>query len=131
MENRSVEVPGFVCSSSEVREREHGICFRISDKNGSMEAFVVRFRGTVHGYVNRCPHVPADNINLDAPKGKFFDRLGRFLVCRRHSAWFDAASGECVRGPCKGAALFRLDVVENDDGVFWLGADEAGRAHGE
>ena len=100
--------------------------FRIAGKEGPIEAFVVRFRGRVHGYVNRCPHVPADNITLDEPRGKFFDRLGRFLVCRRHSAWFDAESGECVRGPCKGAGLSRLNVVENDDGVFWLGEDCAG-----
>jgi nitrite reductase/ring-hydroxylating ferredoxin subunit len=125
-EDPVLKEPGFVCPSSAIRDREHGMRFRIVGENDVAEAFIVRFRGTLHGYINRCPHVPADAVTLDEPKGVFFDRLGRFLVCRRHSALFDAASGACVRGPCRGASLSRIDVVENEDGVFWLGAGAPG-----
>lgn len=120
-EEQVLDAPGFVCPSSAIQERERGIRFKIAGKDDVVDAFIVRFRGTLHGYVNRCPHIPEDKITLDEPNGAFFDRLGRVLVCRRHAAQFDAESGTCVRGPCRGASLSKIDVVENADGVFWLG----------
>ena len=121
VEDPLLEEPGFICSSAALQERERGMRFRIAGEAGPMEAFVVRFRGALHGYINKCPHIPEDNVMLDEPTGVFFDRLGRNLVCRRHAAMFDAESGACVRGPCRGAALVKIDVEENEEGVYWRG----------
>lgn len=111
----------FVCASHQLKERGQGVRFTIPSGDTELNAFVVRHRGQVHGYVNRCPHFPEDDVNLDKPDGKFFDRMGRFLECRRHSALFDPANGECVRGPCRGASLTPLQVAEEAGVVLYLG----------
>lgn len=110
-----------VCASHEVKERGLGVRFTIPSGDTELNAFVIRHRGQLHAYVNRCPHFPEDDVNLDKPDGKFYDRMGKYLECRRHSAWFDPASGECVRGPCRGASLDPLQVTEEGGVVIWLG----------
>ncbi|MDO8301000.1 Rieske 2Fe-2S domain-containing protein [Lacisediminimonas sp.] len=111
----------FVCPSEQIQSRGDGFTFDIELNGEPVNAFIIRFRGELHGYVNRCPHIPEDSVNLDRPDGKFFDRMGRLLQCRRHSALFDPASGDCVRGPCRGSSLTRIDVAERAGSVFYLG----------
>lgn len=111
----------FVCPSEQIQSRGDGYTFDIGRDGEPVNAFIIRFRGELHGYVNRCPHIPEDTVNLDKPDGKFFDRMGKLLQCRRHSALFDPASGVCVRGPCRGASLTKIDIIERAGSVFYLG----------
>ncbi len=118
----------FVCPSEQIQSRGDGYTFDIAVDGVPVNAFIIRFRGELHGYVNRCPHIPEDSVNLDKPDGKFFDRMGKHLQCRRHSALFDPASGACVRGPCRGSSLTKIDVVERAGSVFFLGSPAAASA---
>lgn len=65
--------------------------------------------GGVAVYDNVCPHLGAP---LDGGSGQVL-RKRDHIFCRFHFATFEAATGECVWGPCQGKALtpapFRLD----------------------
>lgn len=78
-------------------------------------AFVVRFDGAVHAYLNRCAHVP---MELDWQPGVFFESEGLYLMCSTHGALYQPATGLCVSGPCRGRSLLALSVTETDGQIF-------------
>jgi nitrite reductase/ring-hydroxylating ferredoxin subunit len=71
-------------------------------------------------YLNRCPHlfIPlnwGDNVNLD--------NEGKYLRCETHGALFTLEDGDCILGPCKGEALWALDVsIKNNQ--LWIDPSE-------
>ena len=77
--------------------------------------FVIRFRGELYAYSNRCPH---RDSRLDWVEGEFFDEDDRFLVCATHGAVFEPATGKCVAGPCIGQVLASLPVVLEGSRIF-------------
>lgn len=70
---------------------------------------LVRRRGRVYAYGNRCPHT---GVNLDWLPDQFLDTSGDYLQCAVHGALFRIEDGYCVRGPCAGDALRRVAVRE-------------------
>ena len=79
-------------------------------------AFVLRFRGTVVGYLNRCAHVPAE---MDWLEGEFLDADRRYIVCSIHGASYEPADGRCAGGPCGRGRLTALIVREEGGAVYW------------
>lgn len=59
-------------------------------------------------------------MELDLKEGRFFDLSGDYLICATHGAMYEPADGRCIAGPCHGASLTALHVVEHADAVFWL-----------
>lgn len=104
-----------ICASVEVTEGGKGVRFEIPTESGLRPAFVVRHGGRVYGYVNRCAHI---GVELDWQPGEFFDDSGLYLICATHGATYLPESGECIAGPCRGARLTRLDILEHDGGVY-------------
>lgn len=100
-----------ICASEAVVERGDGVRFDV----GAEAAFVIRFDGKVHAFLNRCAHLP---MELDWLAGKFFDNEGGHLVCSTHGATYDPVSGRCVGGPCRGGGLARLAVFERDRLIY-------------
>lgn len=94
--------------------------FTVEEHGRPAQAFVVRFRGRVYAYLNRCAHVP---VELDWIEGAFFDLERRLIMCATHGAIYDPTTGRCLGGPCRGAGLIPVAVVEHD-GCVWL------KAHG-
>ncbi|MDE1147249.1 MAG: Rieske 2Fe-2S domain-containing protein [Azospirillaceae bacterium] len=74
---------------------------------------VVRWGRQVVGYVNRCPH---NDVPLDWERNQFLDGEGTRLMCGKHGALFDLATGTCVDGPCLGQGLVpvALSVIDGD-----------------
>ncbi len=105
-----------ICASSELVEGGDGFRFEVAEAGTMAPAFVVRHGGVVHGYLNRCAHVP---VELDWQPGKFFDADSRYLICATHGAIYEPNTGRCVGGPCAGQRLVALDVFEQD-GQVWL-----------
>jgi nitrite reductase/ring-hydroxylating ferredoxin subunit len=103
-----------ICAASALVDAGDGVRFDVMRGGESLPAFVVRYNGAVHAYLNRCAHVP---MELDWMPGKFFDFSETLLVCSTHGATYDPATGRCTGGPCRGASLTRLAVVERDGNV--------------
>ena len=79
------------------------------------DAFVVRWRGEVHAWVNACRH---QSLPLDFGDARFLDGAADALVCVHHGARFRPDTGECVEGPCRGAFLTPL-ALELRDSALW------------
>jgi nitrite reductase/ring-hydroxylating ferredoxin subunit len=97
-----------------------GLRFTVG-RDGSVSAFAIRYRGTVHAYVNSCAH---QEVELDWLPGLFFDTEGAHLVCAMHGARYAPDTGLCVEGPCRGANLVRITVRERSEDVSIVLSDE-------
>lgn len=110
-----------ICTAADLAEGGDGVRFmvRVNDRAAAREigAFVVRFEGVAHGYLNQCAHVP---MELDWQEGKFFESSGLYLMCATHGAFYAPDSGYCVGGPCRGASLVKLRIEERDGEVYWI-----------
>lgn len=77
--------------------------------------FVVRKRGRVHAFVNRCMHWP---VTLDMETNDFWDVEGEYIQCKTHGALYEAFTGTCIAGPCTGETLIRLPVHECNGQIY-------------
>jgi nitrite reductase/ring-hydroxylating ferredoxin subunit len=84
---------------------------------GDAESLILHRQGdVVRAWLNICPHA---GRRLDWAPGQFLKSKDGTLVCAAHGASFELQGGECVAGPCRGAAL-RAVPVEVRDGQVWL-----------
>jgi nitrite reductase/ring-hydroxylating ferredoxin subunit len=109
-----------VCRSDELLEGKAGIRFPVEINLGirriAATGFVIRFSGTVFGYLNQCAHVA---MELDWKPGEFFDADGLYLLCATHGAAYRPEDGYCVSGPCVGQRLQRINVIDRDGQIRW------------
>lgn len=106
-----------LCAADDLVEGGVGVRFTVAVGGREIGAFVVRYEGAVHGYLNQCAHVP---MELDWQEGHFFESSGLYLMCATHGAIYAPDSGLCVGGPCRGASLAKLRVEERDGAVYWI-----------
>jgi nitrite reductase/ring-hydroxylating ferredoxin subunit len=76
--------------------------FVIELRAGRFHGFIVRRGETVHGYVDRCPHM---GLPLARDLDEYVTPDGTLLMCAWHGAMFRIEDGYCVGGPCGGASL--------------------------
>ncbi|GAB3381517.1 Rieske (2Fe-2S) protein [Lysobacter fragariae] len=85
--------------------------------DGDAESLILHREGaSVRAWLNICPHA---GRRLDWAPGQFLKTAEGLLVCAAHGASFELRGGECVAGPCRGAAL-RAVKVDVRDGEVWL-----------
>lgn len=106
----------YICDSAAVEDGGMGVRFPVHAFGADATGFVVRFRGTVYGYLNRCAHVP---IELDWSKGEFFESSKLYLMCSTHGAIYVPETGACAGGPCRGGKLRPIAVREAGDRIYW------------
>ena len=108
-----------VCPSTELRDGDLARKLSVTHNGEAATAFFIRYKGQVHGYLNRCPHMGSE---LDW-EGSVFTRAGDQLMCARHGATFTPDTGLCTGGPCKRSKLLALKMSEEQrDGrqtVLW------------
>ena len=107
-----------ICEAAALADSGKGVRFEVEYFGSRAPAFAVRYRGGVHGYLNRCAHVA---MELDWQEGVFFDGDGRNLICSTHGALYEAASGRCLGGPCNRSPLVKLALLERDGMVYFTG----------
>lgn len=89
--------------------------------DGQDTVFVVNVQGAFHAYVNACPHYEQNaRVPLAWAKNKYLNAAGTHIVCAGHGALFDAKTGECISGPCKGASLVGVPIEISSEGVLAL-----------
>ncbi|MFN3544922.1 MAG: Rieske (2Fe-2S) protein [Thiobacillus sp.] len=104
-----------ICASADLAEKGRGVRFEFQRHGARQPAFVVRFDGTAHAFLNQCGHVP---VELDWQEGEFFDDSRLYLICATHGALYHPANGACVGGRCAGRGLIPVPVVERDGQVY-------------
>lgn len=79
-------------------------------------AFVVRYKGQVYGYLNRCAHV---HMEMDWKPGQLFSLDKQHIICATHDAHYLPDTGLCVSGPCpRGSSLVKVTVEEREGKVY-------------
>jgi len=96
--------------------------FSFGEGRERFELFVLRWQGHLLAYENVCPHA---RTSLNWKPGAFFTLDNSALLCATHGAQFDAFTGQCFLGPCKGRSLARFPVMLDADGWVVV-AHEAG-----
>jgi nitrite reductase/ring-hydroxylating ferredoxin subunit len=107
-----------ICASAALVDSGRGVRFEVEYFGETAPAFVVRYGGEVHAYLNRCAHVA---MELDWQEGVFFDASGRDLLCSTHGAVYDTRNGRCLGGPCKRSPLVKLTIEEREGKVYFMG----------
>ena len=106
-----------ICTAADLVEQGRGVRFTLEQDGVAKPAFVVRFGGQLHAYLNQCGHVP---VELDWREGEFFDDSRLYLICATHGALYDPTDGQCVGGRCAGRGLVPLPVTERDGHVYLM-----------
>lgn len=104
-----------ICESAALAEGGVAVPFEVVYLNQVSRAFVVRYQGRVHAYLNRCTHVP---MELDWQPNQIFDATGHWLLCATHGASYQPDTGSCMDGPCRGG-LLKVEVSERQGVVGW------------
>jgi nitrite reductase/ring-hydroxylating ferredoxin subunit len=79
-----------------------------SDEQG----FVIRTKGGLRAFRNRCRHWPAP---LDMDDAEFWNPEAGMIMCKIHGALYRPDDGLCVYGPCSGAPLESFPLREDGD----------------
>lgn len=103
-----------ICRSADLEEGGKGVRFRVFWHGQPVSAFVIRYQGHPHAFLNQCGHQP---VELDWQEGEFFDDGGVYLICATHGALYSPEDGHCVGGRCNGKGLTVLPVEESNDQV--------------
>ena len=105
-----------LCASDALEERGKAVVFDVMQWRRPERAFVLRFDGEVHAYLNRCAHVPTE---MDWQEGEFLDGDKQYIMCSIHGAVYDPKTGRCVTGMCGRMGLTKLRVEEREQQVYW------------
>ncbi len=93
---------------------DSSLLFTVRDGFDTEEAILLRLADGVVALRNYCPHWT--DVRLD--KGSGATRRNGELVCEKHGATFEAATGHCTHGPCEGATIGELEVTVADGAVY-------------
>ena len=85
--------------------------FSVKIKGKVVKGFVTKKKGHYFAYLNLCKHLP---VTLDLNDGNFFDFEKKHFQCHMHGAMYEIETGFCVAGPCQGARLEMLEIIEEE-----------------
>lgn len=109
-----------ICRSHDLVERGRGVRFVVRRFGETVNAFAIRWNGTVHAYLNRCAH---RSMELDWNEGEFLDASGEQIICATHGARYRTDSGACIGGPCGNAGLIKIAICEERGEIRLIAGD--------
>ena len=89
--------------------------FEIERPDRTTEAFLIKKKGVYYAYLNLCRHW---TVGLDFDDNEFFSEDREWLVCKNHGAIYNPLSGQCESGPCGGASLYRVPLVQKEGAIY-------------
>ena len=125
LNNDTDQKPGnLICAMRDLSELE---CreFRLAEGNPETTGFVVKTPNRVVAYQNRCPHT---GTPLNWQENKFLDIFNTHIQCTLHGAIFQIGDGLCIRGPCIGRSLKRVNTVVENDQLYHYGPERISKA---
>ena len=108
------QAPIPICADKQLQEFAK-FPFTVFYRDEKREAFLVRFKGTVYGYLNQCVHMPKA---LDCEDENIFDESGRYIRCSMHSICYDPVSGASVSELCAGKKLTALKIRAEGEWLY-------------
>lgn len=89
----------------------------ISYEDSIIELLLVCYApGKIVAYLNHCPHT---GVNLNWQQNQCFDFSQQYLACSVHGALFQPDDGKCIYGPCVGKFLVSVELVIEDESIFF------------
>jgi len=88
--------------------------FEIDRPEEIVDIIVVRRGGHVYGYRNNCPHI---GTPLNWVEDDYMTLDKQHILCAAHGAEFRIEDGYCLRGPCIGDKLEKIEVTLEDGAV--------------
>ncbi|MCX4149803.1 MULTISPECIES: Rieske 2Fe-2S domain-containing protein [Paraburkholderia] len=104
---------GFLCALDDIPDG--GALEIAADQAGAPGIVVVRRGDDAWAYRNVCPHF---SIPLNYEPNTFWAYDAELLMCAHHSAMFRFEDGQCIDGPCHGAALTRVAIRIEQRNIF-------------
>jgi nitrite reductase/ring-hydroxylating ferredoxin subunit len=100
-----------------VNELENGQSkkFIIKRPDRKTEAFLIKVQGHYRAYLNLCRHW---TVGLDFDDNDFFSEGSQWIVCKNHGALYNPTTGLCESGPCGGASLYQVPIVEKEGFLY-------------
>ena len=105
----------FLCKLSELADPSSK-SFEIKIGRKKTNIFIIRKENEVYAYQNICPHAQAP---LEWNPDEFLDEQKENIICAMHGAKFTIHNGNCISGPCGGAALTKVAIEVIDGDVFY------------
>ena len=96
--------------------------FTIGEGDWPFRGFVVRQGDGIHAYANVCAHV---GHPLNWMPDDFLSKDRESIQCASHGALYEIDTGLCVRGPCAGKSLRRVEVSVRDGVIYATGPTSA------
>jgi nitrite reductase/ring-hydroxylating ferredoxin subunit len=93
---------------------DSSLLFTIRDGFDTEEAILLTLSDGVVALKNYCPHWT--DVRLDSGSGATV--RDDELVCTKHGATFERATGDCTHGPCEGATIDEVEVAVHDGAVY-------------
>lgn len=112
---RKPEVPLLKIAAADELKNNQSKKFMIRRPDRVTEAFLIKKDGRYYAYLNLCRHW---TVGLDFDDNEFFSEDREWLVCKNHGAVYNPISGDCEGGPCGGAALYRVPLVEKEAFIY-------------
>ena len=110
-----------IAAAAELRDGDVGVRFEVRSPSytSALPAFAVRYDGQICAYLNQCAHVA---MEMDWQPGRFFDANdpvdARYIMCASHGAMYEPHTGLCVGGPCTGARLQSVPIIEQEGMIY-------------
>jgi nitrite reductase/ring-hydroxylating ferredoxin subunit len=93
---------------------DSSLLFTIRDGFDTEEAILLKLSDGVVALKNYCPHWT--DVRLDSGSGATV--RDDELVCTKHGATFERATGDCTHGPCEGATIDEIGVTVHEGDVY-------------
>lgn len=106
-----------ICELAKISEISEGIWYEFSlqVEYGLLSIMLIKHDGQYSGYQNICPH---QGRRMDYATGQFLLTESGNIVCPAHGAEFNADTGLCINGPCKGQSLQSVTIKSNEESIF-------------